>query len=92
MRMMRTMCVGWVLCLLAGCAGLNRQTSGEPRAPRLPAIFGETVVVSSPDVPAPIAVRYAFDDTSEPNLSNGAALPASSFRTDAWPGVTKENR
>jgi sialate O-acetylesterase len=45
-------------------------------------IEGETVVVTSPDVPQPVAVRYAFRDCPEVNLVNGAGLPAEPFRTD----------
>jgi len=43
------------------------------------------VVVSSPDVPAPVAVRYAFSMNPEGcNLYNKEGLPASPFRTDEW--------
>ena len=45
-------------------------------------IEGNTVVVSSPDVPAPVAVRLGWDQTADPNLVNREGLPASSFRTD----------
>lgn len=48
-------------------------------------IVGETVIVSSPDVPQPVAVRYAWKDWPEYSLANGAGLPASPFRTDDWP-------
>jgi len=48
-------------------------------------IEGTTVVVSSPQVPAPVAVRYAFADNPACNLENAAGLPASPFRTDQWP-------
>ncbi|QDU58713.1 sialate O-acetylesterase [Aeoliella mucimassa] len=51
-------------------------------------IEGDTVVVTSPDVPAPVAVRFAWSDTAEPNLMNKAGLPASSFRSDRWTEVT----
>lgn len=48
-------------------------------------IDGQTVVVSSPKVPAPIAVRYAFSHNPfGANLYNKEGLPASSFRTDNW--------
>ncbi len=47
-------------------------------------IEGDTIVVSSPDVEAPIAVRYGWGAADEPNLFNGAGLPASSFKTDDW--------
>jgi sialate O-acetylesterase len=49
---------------------------------------GAAVVVSSPQVPAPVAVRYAWADNPDANLANGAGLPASPFRTDDWPGLT----
>jgi sialate O-acetylesterase len=45
-------------------------------------IDGKTVVVSSPQVPQPTAVRYAWADYLDLNLVNGAALPAMPFRTD----------
>ena len=48
-------------------------------------ICENTVLVSSPEVPAPVAVRYAWaDNPEEANLYNSAGLPASSFRTDTW--------
>ncbi len=51
-------------------------------------IDGDTVVVSCKDVADPLAVRYAWADNPECNLTNQAGLPASPFRTDTWPGVT----
>jgi sialate O-acetylesterase len=48
-------------------------------------IDGNSVVVSSPDVPEPIAVRFAWEAAPEPNLFNAEGLPASPFRTDTWP-------
>ncbi|MFG0285236.1 MAG: sialate O-acetylesterase [Phycisphaerales bacterium JB039] len=53
-------------------------------------IDGDTVLVSSPDVPEPVAVRFAFTATAEPNLYNGAGLPAPPFRTDDWDDGFKE--
>jgi len=55
-------------------------------------IEGDTVVVSSEKVSKPVAVRYAWADNPICNLSNEAALPASPFRTDDWPGVTINNK
>ena len=55
-------------------------------------IEGNTIVVSSPEVTFPIAVRYAWADNPICNLYNGANLPASPFRTDDWPGITFGNK
>jgi sialate O-acetylesterase len=46
-------------------------------------IEGESVVVSSPKVPEPVAVRYAWADNPEGcNLYNAEGLPAAPFRSD----------
>jgi sialate O-acetylesterase len=46
-------------------------------------IDGSTVVVRSPDVPAPTEVRYAWDNYPYgANLYNSAGLPAAPFRTN----------
>ena len=50
------------------------------------------VVVSSPEVAKPIAVRYAWADNPICNLTNASGLPASPFRTDDWPGATVDAR
>jgi len=42
------------------------------------------IIVSSPDVKFPVAVRYAWADNPDCNLCDGAGLPASPFRTDDW--------
>jgi sialate O-acetylesterase len=47
-------------------------------------IAGEQVIASSPAVPKPVAVRYAWKDNPDANLYNGAGLPASPFRTSDW--------
>lgn len=44
----------------------------------------QTVIVSSPQVERPVAVRYAFKDYTKGCLYNMSGLPASSFRTDNW--------
>ena len=43
-------------------------------------IDGDSVVVKSAEVAAPVAVRYAWNQSAEPNLSNKDGLPASPFR------------
>ncbi|TAH37020.1 MAG: hypothetical protein EYC70_08540 [Planctomycetota bacterium] len=53
--------------------------------PATAVIDGETVLVSSPQVQQPAAVRYGWAADAMPNLFNQAGLPASSFRTDDWP-------
>ena len=45
-------------------------------------VKGDTVVVSSPDIAEPKAVRFAWHEKAMPNLFNGAGLPARPFRTD----------
>lgn len=47
-------------------------------------IEGDLVMVSSPEVKSPVAVRYAWADNPTAPLINGAGLPASPFRTDDW--------
>jgi sialate O-acetylesterase len=48
-------------------------------------IEGDTVVVKSPSVPAPVAVRYAWANYPFGcNLYNAVGLPAAPFRTDDW--------
>jgi sialate O-acetylesterase len=48
-------------------------------------ITGDTVVLSSPEVPNPVAARYAYSSNpTGANLYNKAGLPASPFRTDNW--------
>ncbi len=55
-------------------------------------IVGRNVVVSSPDVKKPAAVRYSWAINPDGNLYNKAGLPASPFRTDDWPGVTADKK
>jgi sialate O-acetylesterase len=53
-------------------------------------VDGDTVVVSSATVPAPAAVRYAWDNYPVGcNLYNAAGLPAAPFRTDTWAAPVK---
>jgi sialate O-acetylesterase len=47
-------------------------------------VEGEKVVVSSPDVSSPVAVRYSWEDVPDGNLVNADGLPASPFRSDDW--------
>ena len=55
-------------------------------------VDGDTVIVSSPKVMKPVAVRYGWADNPIANLYNSAGFPASPFRTDDWPGITAARR
>jgi sialate O-acetylesterase len=56
--------------------------------PATATIDGETVVVESAEVSAPVAVRFGWHQIAEPNLANKSGLPASAFRTDNWTDAT----
>ncbi|HXR03628.1 MAG TPA: acetyl esterase, partial [Verrucomicrobiae bacterium] len=45
-------------------------------------ITGDSVVISSSEVPNPVAARYAWQANPKATLFNGAGLPAIPFRTD----------
>ncbi|MEQ8786952.1 MAG: sialate O-acetylesterase [Pirellulaceae bacterium] len=47
-------------------------------------IDGDTVVVSSSEIPQPAAARYAWAPNPDCNLFNKDGLPAEPFRTDDW--------
>jgi lysophospholipase L1-like esterase len=47
-------------------------------------ISDDSLIVSAPQVPQPVAVRYAWIQSGAINFYNGAGLPASPFRTDRW--------
>lgn len=47
-------------------------------------IDGATVVVSSPAVPTPMAVRHSFKTNPPVSLQNRHGFPAEPFRTDNW--------
>jgi len=55
-------------------------------------IAGDTVLVWSPEVPNPKAVRYAWAGNPTCNLASDAGLPAAPFRTDAFPALTQERK
>lgn len=67
---------------LAGADGAFRPAQGK--------IEGDALIVTCSEVSDPTAVRYAFRDDAEPNLENGAGLPASPFRASvAAPGAKR---
>jgi hypothetical protein len=46
------------------------------------------LIVWSDKVVKPVAVRFAWDNIVQSNFGSKAGLPASSFRSDDWPGPT----
>jgi len=65
-------------------AGENREfTTAEAH------LDGDEVVVSSPKISSPIAVRYAWSANPSLSLTNDPGIPAYPFRTDDWPLMTK---
>ncbi|MEI8044614.1 MAG: hypothetical protein WCL11_24600, partial [Verrucomicrobiota bacterium] len=61
-------------------AGVLRPLMADPATAE---IIGEQVVVSSPQIAAPVAVRYGWANCPDVNLFNKAGLPATPFRTDS---------
>ncbi len=51
-------------------------------------IEGDRIIVSSPKVDKPVAVRYGWTNFPVVNLFNKEGLPASPFRTDDFPMLT----
>lgn len=64
-------------------AGANQEF-----VPATAKISGNTVTVTSPNVPDPKAIRYGWKNMPDGNLWNSAGLPASPFRTDDWARAT----
>lgn len=50
-------------------------------------IDGNDVILSSPQVPNPVAARYGWANNPQVNLYNKDGFPAVPFRTDDWPFV-----
>lgn len=48
-------------------------------------IEGDAVVLTAAAAPRPVAMRFAWSMLAEPNLMNGAGLPASAFRAGKVP-------
>ncbi|HVU34580.1 MAG TPA: sialate O-acetylesterase [Opitutaceae bacterium] len=66
-------------------AGFSVAGSDRRFVPAEARIVGDTVVVASPAVTAPVAARYAFaNDPVGLNFSDASGLPAHPFRTDQW--------
>jgi sialate O-acetylesterase len=46
--------------------------------------WDEAIIISSPEVKNPVAVRYCFKNFQIGNVKNGGNLPLFPFRTDQW--------
>ncbi|MCC9167016.1 sialate O-acetylesterase [Pontibacter harenae] len=59
------------------------EVAGEDQkfVPATAKVVGNTVVVQAKSIKKPVAVRYAWSNTANPNLFNKDGLPASSFST-----------
>ena len=50
-------------------------------------ISGSRIILSSVDVPVPVAARYAWNEAAQAEIFNSSGLPLLPFRTDSWPLV-----
>lgn len=53
--------------------------------PAIAKIEGSSIILSSPEVPNPVAMRFGWNKLATPNLMNGAGLPCSAFRAGKVP-------
>jgi sialate O-acetylesterase len=62
------------------------EVAGEDKVffPAAGAIEADSLLASSPDVSAPVAVRYAWTNAPDANLFSDTGLPAVPFRSDNW--------
>jgi len=87
-RMVLTFDLSGLVTHPAGAPPTGFAVAGADRVfrPATARIDGARVIVSHPDVPQPVAVRYGWlDNPSQSNLFDAAGLPATPFRTDTWP-------
>lgn len=59
-------------------------------------IFNQQIIVWSPEIKNPVAVRYAWADSpvesNDSNIYNLAQLPLAPFRTDSWQTITENKK
>jgi sialate O-acetylesterase len=95
LRLRFTATAGGLRTALAGEAlrGFALAGADQRFVPATARIEGDVVVLTSPDVRAPVAARYGWvDNPSESNLVSGDGLPASPFRSDRWAMETAGKR
>ena len=61
---------------------------GTTWVPAVATIDGTDILIRADGVTSPKHVRFAWNKVAQPNLVNGAGLPASPFQTDQWRGGT----
>lgn len=78
--------VGGGLKARGGGALKGFEVAGEDKRfyPAEARVDGQTIVVSSPSVTQPLAVRYAWSPVPDANLINAEGLPAGAFRSMEW--------
>ncbi|MEO6281252.1 sialate O-acetylesterase [Roseateles sp.] len=95
LRLRFTATAGGLRTALAGEAlrGFVLAGADQRFVPATARIDGDVVILSSPDVAAPVAARYGWvDNPSESNLVGADGLPASPLRSDRWPLDTQGKR
>lgn len=55
-------------------------------------IDGNKVIVYSPSVDKPVAVRYSWANNPDVNLFNSEGFPAAPFKTDEWKWSTEHSK
>lgn len=79
-----THCDGGLVARNGELRGFEVAAADKQWRPASARINQDMVLVSSPEVKAPVAVRYAWHFNPDGNLFNRAGLPASPFRTQDW--------
>ena len=76
----------WIVCY-PDFESKNFQLAGEDQVfhPAVGKIQGKHVIVTSPEVKNPVAVRYGFTNWVQGDLFSTDMLPVGSFRSDDWP-------
>jgi len=73
---------GFIIC---GVDGKWKNAEGK-------VIGGDRIEISSTEVPAPTAVRYAWATNPVANIVTNEGLPLTSFRTDDFPQITEPKK
>lgn len=83
-RVSFTEATGGLVAPLNELSGFELAGADQVFKPAEAKIEDDTVLVTSPQVPDPVAVRYAWRDAPTAGLFNREGLPAVPFRSDTW--------